>query len=113
KVIALRASARELPRYPQVPQPLESSEVQTIYEQAMVAPPDEVEAMLQGLLAEHPDATTSAGLPVAPLVEWHRLRTCTDSGQFPERLQTLAKSSIENHPSILTATLLNRAHELA
>ncbi|HET6408407.1 MAG TPA: HAMP domain-containing sensor histidine kinase [Chthoniobacteraceae bacterium] len=112
RLATLRASARALPQYPQVPQPVEGADTEATYERAVAAPPEEGEALLTKLLEERPDAQTPAGLPVAALVEWFRVQNCNDAAELPERVQQLAIKAVQSHPSILTTALLDRARDL-
>src|SRR5262249_2623496 len=110
KLPALRFS---LLTYPMVPQPTNPSDGSELYERAISSPPDEARALFDKLTTEHRDSETPTGLPIFPLAEWAQLRSSVEPTQIGVHLESLVKSAVETHPSVLTPELLTRAAAFA
>jgi signal transduction histidine kinase len=112
-VAALRSSVRTVALYALVPKPTDTPQAEALYERAVAASPEEAEPIFSTLLSEFPAAVSSAGLPLAPLVEWMRLANCQNPGEFATRLESLGRTATRSFPSILTPEFLRRAEVLA
>jgi hypothetical protein len=112
-VAALRSSVRTVALYALVPKPTDTPQAEALYERAVAASPEEAEPIFSTLLSEFPAAVSSAGLPLAPLVEWTRLANCQNPGEFATRLESLGRTATRSFPSILTPEFLRRAEVLA
>jgi signal transduction histidine kinase len=106
----LRESARKVWELAMVPMPPgQVGEAEAAYLRSLKMQPKEADAALAKIQAEHPDAMTSSGLPLAPFIAWERLQRPENEADIPGRAETLARTAVEEKPSLVSGRLLEAA----
>lgn len=105
-----RATAPVWHWYSPAPLPSPTTEIVSRYDAAVNGPPSEAVPELRQISTSSnvSDAMTSAGLPLAPLVEWALVERASAS-ELDEAMERLGRLAVESHPSVITPEILQRA----